>query len=95
MKPRSLSILVSSIILITASASLKAQTSVKPIPHDGIPSGFSILGDTKEPPVGYTYTGKYMFARGYTESWNARADMPTSRAVPTSSIQNAALSRRA
>jgi len=42
----------------------------------GVPSGFSILGDTAIPPAGYAFTGTHLLT---PEIWTAKASMPTAR----------------
>ena len=51
----------------------------------GIPSGFSILGDTPAAPVGYTFTGKNLLT---TEVWATRAPMPTQRDQSAAGVVN-------
>ncbi|GIV28885.1 MAG: hypothetical protein KatS3mg027_2699 [Bacteroidia bacterium] len=43
----------------------------------GVPSGYSILGDTPTPPPGYTYTGDYI--QSWKHTWTTKVSMPTPR----------------
>lgn len=59
--------------------------SAPPAKDTGVPSGFSILGETPTPPAGYTYTG-YSIAN---DKWTRKADMPTLRwAFAVASVNN-------
>jgi len=49
----------------------------------GIPSGYSIMGDSATPPAGYTYTGLTS-----VETWLPKASMPTARAWLTATAVN-------
>jgi hypothetical protein len=44
-------------------------------PSGGVPSGYSILGETSTAPPGYTYTGKTI----PNDTWATKASMPTAR----------------
>jgi N-acetylneuraminic acid mutarotase len=64
-----------------AVASTYADTALyakSAAPTGGVPSGYSILGTTTTPPVGYTYTGWYLSVAA-TEMWFTKANMPTAR----------------
>src|SRR5262249_51071143 len=45
----------------------------------GVPSGYSILGDTTTPPANYSFTGNALTMQG-TEQWAGRAAMPVGSA---------------
>jgi N-acetylneuraminic acid mutarotase len=48
----------------------------------GVPSGYSILGETDVAPMNYTYTGAYVTARDtgiIPDTWTTKTNMPTAR----------------
>lgn len=59
----------------------------KPV-SNGIPSGFSIMGDTEIPPSGYTYTGDHWRAENLATDWKEKTPMPTARFALTSGVVN-------
>ncbi len=51
-----------------------------PFALDGVPSGFSILGETSASPTGYFFVGSFALAAPGSNCWTTKAPMPTARA---------------
>lgn len=57
-------------------------------PAGGLPTGFSIMGDTETPPSGYTYTGNHLRADNLASDWTVKAPMPTARFWLSAAVVN-------